>query len=133
MNDFEKFMTFIGCVLFFGTIAYSLSDEDSNHRRLRRRTLIKDRTGARDLSESSESNKNTEKLKSPSFSDNAVSTISRSSDSNLRSKFLTSKNTGSCTTPSNNLVIRKYPEKYYTLSKKAQWKFRQKITKTKAA
>jgi hypothetical protein len=85
-------------------------------------------TPAREVSRASD-NKTVEKDSLPSLSTKMPSTKSRSWDTESFGTFLTSRNIDNSIIPSNNF-IRKYPSYYYTLSKKAQWKYRKSQTKT---
>jgi len=129
MNENEKILVFLGCTVLLVGIVSALG-ELGTQKRLpsleRRRTRINDRTGSRDSSGSDGGIKKVENESSPKYFTKPSSTMSRSTGAEANSKFFTSMKTGKLKTPSNILAIRKYPEDYYTLSKKAQWKFRQR-------
>lgn len=109
-------------------LLYVTSEEGEDHKkpRRKRRTLMPDRTHSRDgfVADGSLDFKETEvNSVSPSLSANIDSIKSRSSGTNSVSKSRTSSEIFKSTLPSKSL-IRKYPDHYYTLSKKNQWKFR---------
>jgi hypothetical protein len=84
-------------------------------------------TPAREVSRVSDRS-TVEKVSLPSLSIKMPSTKSRSWDTESFGTFLTSRKIDNSIIPLNN-GIRKYPPSYYTLSKKAQWKYRKNQTK----
>lgn len=135
MTSQEKALwTLLGLAGAVGLFVYLVSDDTKKNQRsegnLRTRTNV--RTGSRDLSDNLGS-KIEEKEFSPNLSTKIELTRSRSLVSEPISRPWTSNKISTPIIPLKNADIRKYPDYYYKLSKKSQWKFRKQNCNQKSA
>lgn len=134
MTDSEKPWLIALGVLSVGFVGYYVyhNDKEEKRQKLQRRvrktrTLVKDLPGSRDLEEPIVPKSTDEKLSSPRILAQIDSTRTRSSGIFPKSSPTTSKLSLISIRPSNGSEgSRKYPIEYYSLSKKAQWKFRKR-------
>lgn len=130
----EDFAKFLLVAMGAGIVIWIISEDEPKKRGQRnavlkggRRTLTLDRMVSREPSDPETSNKMVVKESLPNLEATASTMSSRRSIRDSVGSSTTSKKTLISKTPFNDFSIRKYPYDYYQLSKKQQWKFRQKL------